>query len=84
MTAGPVLHRSYVRLITWFLIFHLVYLDKHIIFAAQLSSQNGVNCKTDWYMIKRIRMVMRQRDSGYLLSRTIEFDDVYFSSSTVG
>ena len=84
VTAGTVLHRSHVRLTTWFLAFYLVCLDKRGISAVQLSSQIGVSYKTAWYMLKRIRMAMGQRDSGYQLSGTIEFDDAYFGGPTAG
>ena len=50
----------------------------------QLSSQLGTTYKTAWYMLKRIRSAMGQRDKKHQLSGIIEFDDSYFGGSTVG
>ena len=55
VTAGTVLHRSHVRLTTWFLAFYLVCCDKRGISAVQLAAQAGVTYKTAWYMLMRIR-----------------------------
>ena len=55
VTSGTVLHRSHVRLTTWFLVFYLVCFDKRGISVVQLARQAGVAYKTAWYMLKRIR-----------------------------
>lgn len=39
---------------------------------------------TAWYMLKRIRAAMGQREKKYQLSGVIEFDDFYFGGPTVG
>lgn len=83
-TAGTVLHGSHTRLTKWFLAFYLVCMDKRGISATQLASQIGVTYKTAWFMLKRIRIAMGQRDSNYKLSGIIEFDDAYFGGPTVG
>ena len=84
VTAGTVLHGSHTRLTKWFLAFYLVCMDKRSISATQLSFQLGVTYKTAWYMLKRIRIAMGQRDSKYRLSGIIEFDDAYLGGPTVG
>ena len=68
----------------WFLAFYLVCQDKRGISAVQLSSQLGTTYKTAWYMLKRIRAAMGQRDKKHQLSGVIEFDDSYFGGPTVG
>ena len=68
----------------WFLAFYLVCQDKRGISAVQLSSQLGTTYKTAWYMLKRIRAAMGQRDEKHQLGGIIEFDDAYFGGSTVG
>lgn len=83
-TSGTVLHRSHVRLTTWFLVFYLVCFDKRGISAVQLSHQVGVTYKTAWYMLKRIRTAMGQRDAAHKLDGIIEFDDAYFGGPTTG
>ena len=84
VTAGTVLHKTHMPLTRWFLAFYLVCQDKRGISAVQLSSQLGTTYKTAWYMLKRIRAAMGQRDKKHQLSGMIEFDDSYFGRPTVG
>ena len=84
VTAGTVLHKTHMPLTQWFLAFYLVCQDKRGISAVQLSSQLGTTYKTAWYMLKRIRSAMGQRDKKHQLSGVIEFDDSYFGGPTVG
>lgn len=84
VTAGTVMHRSHLPLTKWFLALYLVSQDKRGISAVQLSNQLDVTYKTAWYILKRIRTAMGQRDEAYLLSGIVEFDDTYFGGPTVG
>lgn len=84
VTAGTVLHKTHMPLTQWFLAFYLVCQDKRGISAVQLSSQLRTTYKTAWYMLKRIRATMGQRDKKRQLSGIIEFDDSYFDGPTVG
>jgi len=52
--------------------------DKRGISAVQLAAQLRTIYKTGWYMLKRIRAAMGQRDKSYQLSGVIEFNDAYF------
>jgi len=83
VTTGTVLHRSHVRLTTWFLAFYLLCQNKRGISAVQLAIHTGVTYKTAWYMLKRIRMAMGQRDVEHRLGGAIEFD-AYFGGPTAG
>lgn len=73
VTAGTVLHihKTRMPLTQWFLAFYLVCQDKRGISAVQLSSQLGTTYKTAWYMLKRIRSAMGQRDEKHQLSGII-------------
>ena len=71
VTAGTVLHKTHMPLTQWFLAFYLACQDKRGISAAQLSCQLGTTYKTAWYMLKRIRAAMGQRDKKHLLSGVI-------------
>lgn len=84
VTAGTVMHRSHLPLTKWFLAFYLVSQDKRGISALQLCAALDVTYKTAWYLLKRIRSAMGQRDKDYLLSGVIEFDDAFIGSPTVG
>ena len=82
--AGTVLHKTHISLRVWFLAFYLVCTDKRGLSAVQLSAQLGVTYKTAWYMLKRIRAAMGQRDKQHQLSGKVEFDDSYFGGPTAG
>lgn len=84
VTAGTFFHRSHVSLLKWFLAIYFVTHDKRGISAMQLAFSVGVTYKTAWYMLKRIRMAMGQRDQQYLLDGEIEFDDTYIGGPEVG
>lgn len=84
VTAGTVLHKTHMPLALWFLAFYLVCQDKRGISAVLLAAQLGTTYKTAWYMLKRIRMAMGQRDRTHQLSGVIEFDDAYFGGPSVG
>jgi len=49
-----------------------------------LSAQLGTTYKTAWYMLKRIRAAMGQRDETHQLTGTIDLDDAYFGGPVVG
>ena len=84
VTAGTVLHKTHMPLTQWFLAFYLVCQDKRGISAVQLSAQLGTTYKTAWYMLKRIRAAMGQRDETHQLTGTIDFDDAYFGGPVKG
>ena len=44
----------------------------------------GTTYKTAWYMLKRVRAAMGQRDGSHRLCGIIEFDDAYFGGPTTG
>lgn len=84
VTAGTVLHKTHLPLTKWFLAFYLVCLDKRGISAVQLSRELGMTYKSAWYLLKRIRAAMGQRDEQHQLEGVIEFDDAYFGGPVRG
>ena len=84
VTAGTVLHKTHVPLTQWFLAFYFVCQDKRGISAVQLSAMLGTTYKTAWFMLRRLRTAMGQRDETHQLSGIIEFDDSYFGGPSVG
>ena len=84
VTAGTVLHKTHLPLTKWFLAFYLVCLDKRGISAVQLSRQLGMTYKSAWYLLKRVRAAMGQRDEKHQLEGVIEFDDAYFGGAVRG
>lgn len=84
VTAGTFMHRSHVSLVIWFQAIYFVTQDKRGISATQLAFMIGVNYKTAWLMLKRIRLAMCQRDASYLLNGVVEMDDAYIGGPTEG
>ncbi len=84
VTAGTVLHKTHMPLTQWFLAFYLVRQDKRGISAVQLSAQLGTTYNIAWYMLKRIRATMGQRDGTHQLDGVIEFYDAYFGGPITG
>lgn len=84
VTAGTVLHKTHMPLTQWFLAFYFVCQDKRGISAVQLAAMLGMTYKTAWYMLKRMRTAMGQRDERHRLCGVIEFDDAYFGGPTTG
>lgn len=84
VTAGTVLHKTHMPLTQWFLAFYFVGQDKRGISAVQLAAMLGTTYKTAWFMLRRIRIAMGQRDETHQLCGVIEFDDAYFGGPTTG
>ena len=78
VTAGTVMHRSHLPLITWFWAMYLIAKDKRGFSATQLSKELGLPYNTAWFLLHRIRFAMSQRDDSYILNGIVEIDDTYF------
>lgn len=84
VTSGTVMHRTHLSLVIWFWAIYLVATDKRGISAVQLAKQLELSYESAWYLLKRIRAAMGQRDQKYLLSGIIEMDDAYFGGEKHG
>jgi len=84
VTVGTVMHRTHLSLVVWFWAIYLVATDKRGISAVQLARQLELSYESSWYLLKRIRKAMGQRDQKYLLSGLIEMDDAYFGGQKHG
>ena len=82
--AGTVIHKTHMPLTQWFLAFYFACQDKRGISALQLEAMLGTTYKTAWFMLKRIRIAMGQRDKIHRLNGVIEFDDSYFGGPKTG
>jgi len=83
-TAGTVMHRSHLPLLTWFWAIYLVSKDKRGYSAMQLSKELDLPYNTAWFLLHRIRHAMSERDELYQLCGTVELDDTYFGSKKKG
>lgn len=80
VTVGTVLHRTHLPLTVWFWAIYLMVRDKRGISAVQLSRELEISYSSAWYLLRRLRKAMGQREQDYLLSGMVELDDAYFGS----
>lgn len=74
----------HLSLVLWFWAIYLCINDKRGISAAHLSNLLGIGYESAWYMLKRIRNAMGQRDANYLLSGLMKMDEGFFGSKRLG
>lgn len=84
VTAGTVMDRSHLSLITWVWAIYLVARDKRGYSAMQLSRVLSLPYNTAWFLLHRIRHAMAERDSRYTLAGIVELDDTYFGGAKKG
>lgn len=84
VTAGTVMHRTHLSLVLWFWAIYLCVNDKRGISASQLSKMLEMGYESAWYLLKRIRKAMGQRDANYLLSGLMEMDEGFFGGRKPG
>ena len=86
VTAGTVLAGTKLPLATWFRAMHAMTSTKQSVSAVELSRRLGVSYPTGWYIEKRLRHAMNQREGRYVLGgpdnaggppAVVEADDVY-------
>lgn len=84
LTAGTVMDKSHLPLLTWFWAIYMAARDKRGCSAMQLSHELELPYNTAWFLLHRIRYAMGQRDQRYLLSGIVELDDTYFGGPKPG
>jgi hypothetical protein len=84
LTSGTVMHRTHLPLTVWFAAIYFVARDKRGISALQLSSELDIGYESAWYLLKRIRKAMADRDQRYLLDGITEMDDFYYGGPGEG
>ena len=75
LTAGALFHATKLPLTKWFWAIYWVASDKGGISALRLPKLIGINWRTAYSMLKKLRNSMGHRDSLYRLSNIIELDD---------
>ncbi|URI15146.1 IS1595 family transposase [Brevundimonas albigilva] len=75
VTAGTIMHRTHLPLLTWFIASHLVATHSNGISALQLREQASIGSyKTAWFLLHRLRRAMVDPDRGGLVG-VIETDE---------
>jgi transposase-like protein len=85
VTAGTVMAHTKLPLATWFRAMHAMSSTKQAISAVELGRRLGVSYPTAWYLHKRLRHAMTERESRYVVggpgtdgsAPVVEADDVY-------
>jgi len=86
VTAGTVMAHTKLPLATWFRAMHAMTCTKQGISAVELGRRLGVSYPTAWYLHKRLRHAMTERESRYVVGGLggdggaapgVEADDVY-------
>ena len=86
VTAGTVMTHTKLALVTWFRAMHAMSSTKQGISAVELGRRLGVSYPTAWYLHKRLRHAMTEREShsvvggpgdGDAAAPVVEADDVY-------
>ena len=86
VTAGTVMAHTKLALVTWFRAMHAMSSTKQGISAVELGRRLGVSYPTAWYLHKRLRHAMTERECRYVVggpagggaaAPVVEADDVY-------
>ena len=83
-TNGTFMHGTHLPLRLWIITAFLIMSNKCSVSAVTLMRSLGVTYKTAWYVLHRIRKVMKCRDERYLLDGIVELDDTYLGAPTHG
>lgn len=76
VTVGTIYENSKVDLRTWFAAIYLVTSSKKGVSSLQLHRQLGVTQKTAWFLLHRIREMLREKAPA-MLSNMVEVDETY-------
>jgi len=77
VTVGTIFENSKIKLRTWFAATYLVSTSKKGISSVQLATQLGITQKTAWFVLHRIREMLKEKTSSKPLSGMVEADETY-------
>jgi transposase-like protein len=77
VTIGTIFENSKVPLQTWFAAMFLISSAKKGISSVQLSVQLGITQKTAWFVLHRIREMLKETSSTGTLNGMVEVDETY-------
>ena len=76
VTVGTIFENSKVGLVTWFAAIYLATSSKKGISSLQLSRQLGITQKTAWFVLHRVREMLRDK-APHMLNNMVEVDETY-------
>ena len=77
VTTGTIYENSNIPLRKWFLAFYLLAVSKKGISSIELSKTLGVTQKSAWYLLHKIRYMLKNKESHRMVSGTVELDETY-------
>ncbi len=77
---GTIFHKTRVELQDWFYAIYLVATSKKRISSISLSEKIGVQQRTAWLMLHKIRETMKNENNKRVLSGIVECDEAYVGS----
>lgn len=78
-TSGTIFHRTHISLVIWFRVIWAVAQDKGGTSSTRIAAQFGIQQKTAWYMLHRLRIAMRERNELTKLRGKLELDEAYIN-----
>lgn len=80
VTVGTVLEKTHIALNIWFGAIYICTAHKKGISSLQLSRDLGITQKTAWYLLHRIREMMKEK-APQMLEGTVEVDETYIGGN---
>lgn len=77
VTVGTIFENSKIGLRTWFAAMYLISTGKKGVSSLQLAEQLGITQKTAWFVLSRIREMLKE-NAPEKLTGTVEIDEAYF------
>jgi transposase-like protein len=77
---GTIYENSKIPLRTWFASYYLLLSSKKGISSLQLSRQLGITQKTAWFVLHRLREMLREK-APQMLRNTVQIDETYVGGS---
>jgi hypothetical protein len=71
------MHHTQLSLRQWFMAIYLDAESKRGISAVELACKIDVRYTTAWYVLRRLRSAMSQREEQYLLDGEVDVDDMF-------
>lgn len=79
VTAGTVFHKTHIPLRIWFRVIYAVAQDKGGASSTRIAAQFGIQQKTAWSMLHRLRAAMQERNELTKLKGEIELDEAFIN-----
>lgn len=77
--SGTIFHKTHIPLYIWFRVIYLVAEDKGGVSSTRIARLFGIQQKTAWLMLHKIRTAMQARNELSKLKGRIELDEAFFN-----